>query len=110
MKSFEKLGFNNVGAEANASFMYSKLHLPSLVQLKLMPFLNMAVNGNNNSAIFGINLLIKFILPRKLWMHFLCARSSDSKIALTLSGSMVTPSLEIINPNSLPSCTKKHSC
>jgi hypothetical protein len=71
MKSFSKFGLMKVGAEAMATLVCSKIYFPSLVYKKTIFFLRMVVRDFIMVAKLGINLLKKFILPRKLYRPFL---------------------------------------
>ena len=67
------------------------------------PFFNIEVICFTSSAKFGINLLTKFILPRKDWMSFFDLGIDKVCITFTLSRSIQTPVAETICPNNLPS-------
>ena len=76
--------------------MDSKDLLAALVRLISDPFFNLEVMCFTSSAKFGINLLTKFILPRKDTISFFDLGIDNFYIALTLSGSIQTPAAESI--------------
>ena len=84
-----------------AFLMDSKYLLAELVYFIFDPFLNMEVICFINSAKFGINLLTKFIFPRKDWISFFDLGIDKVYIVLTLSGSILTLATETTCPNSL---------
>lgn len=87
----------------------SKLSLPSLVHLKTIFFLGIEVRGFTKVSRFGMNLLTKLIVPKKLYNPFLWLGSGMAKIDFTLAGSMTKPSFETMYPRSFPwSVAKKH--
>ena len=92
MKSFSKFGLMRVRGEAMATLISSKLYFPSLVNAKTILFLSIVVRGFTMVVRLGINLLTKFILPRKLCNPLLCLGRGRASIAFVLFGSMVKPS------------------
>jgi hypothetical protein len=56
---------------------------------------------------FGINLLIKFIFPKKDFIDFLFFDKGIFWMASILVGSIVTPSLGTTCPSDFPSSTPK---
>ena len=78
---------------------------PSSVHSNLASFFNSFCRGFINSAKFGMNLLMKLIWPLKDWRAFRLWGKGTFLIASSLSGSTLTPYLEMMCPNNLPSST-----
>jgi hypothetical protein len=70
------------------------------------PF-NKRFSGLTISVKFGMNLLMKLILPKKDCKYFLSLGRGIFSIASILEGSTEIPSLEMICPNKFPLSTPK---
>jgi hypothetical protein len=65
----------------------------------------MSWSGFTVSVKLGTNLLTKFIFPRKDCMDLLLWGGGILEMASVLSGSIIIPYLDTMNPSSLPSST-----
>ena len=84
----------------NASFCTSEY-------LSIASFYTKSWRGLTICAKLGINLLTKLIFPKKDCIAFFESGRTIFSIVSTLSGSMIVPSLETMNPKSLPSGAAK---
>ena len=78
-----------------ASLIFSNASLISFVHLKLKYFFIISCSVFTTSAKLDMNLLTKFIFPRKDSMDFLLCGSTMAFIASILHGSIVMPFGEI---------------
>ena len=93
----------NRGVLVMASLMHLKDSLPSLVHSNLASFFNSFCKGFMYSTRFGINLLMKLMCPLKYWRDLKFLGKGIFLMASILSGSILTPSLEMMCPRRFPS-------
>ena len=98
-----KFGLRKVGASTMASLIFSNAYFLSFVHLKLESFLIISCSGLTISTKSEMNLLTKFIFPRKDYMVFLLWGNTIALMASILPGSIVIPSGEITNLSKVPS-------
>ena len=72
MNSLSKFGLRKVGASAMDSLIFSNASLLSFVYLKLKSFLIISCSDLTISEKLEMNLLTKFIFPRKDCMDICC--------------------------------------
>ena len=89
------------------SFILLKSYFPSLSHSNLTSFLSNLCMGFINPAKLGMNLLMKLICPLNDYKAFLFWGKGTFFMASSLSGSIFTPSLEIMCLSNLPSSIPK---
>jgi len=83
-------------------FIELKYFFSIVFHLKIVSFLTICSRGKIVCVKLGIKFFTKLICPRKECIDFLSRGNEISDMFLTLEGSIETPSLETINPKSLP--------
>ena len=106
-KYLSKSGLTSTSAYEIDLFISLKDFLASTVHFISWFFLNILVMFINILAKLGMNLLNKFTFPLNDYTSFSLLGSSTFKIELTLSRSILIPSLEIIWPKIFPSSREK---
>jgi hypothetical protein len=96
-----------IGVVIMASLIALKECLASSIHITSEFLLNIDVICFVSSAKLAINLLIKFIVPRKDWMSLFDIGRDKFLMASTLFGSILTPLAETICPSNLPSLSAK---
>ena len=79
-----------------ATLISSQFYFPSLVHEKAISFFSIVIRGFTMVARLGINLLTKFILPRKHCKRFLCLGRERETISSIPFGSIVRQYLDTI--------------
>ena len=100
MKSLSNFGLTKTGVFVKAVLISSKDLLASMVYFMVKSFFNMLFNDLINYAKLEINLLRKFIFPKKACNSLMLPGCCICKMASILVGSIRIPSFEIMWPNS----------
>jgi hypothetical protein len=107
MKSLVKSGLTKIVAIVMASLICSKSLFPLSSHSKQASPFNKLFKGLTISTKFGMNLLMKLILPKNDCKDFLSLGRGIFLFASILEGSTEIPSLEMICPNNFPLYTPK---
>jgi len=107
VKSHEKSVIIKDGSSTMDFFIESEDWLSWDPQWYCTSFFIKFCNGLTISEKLGMNLLTKFIWPRKDCIDFLEEGGGSLEMTWVLSGSMIIPSLNTMNPRSFPCSTTK---